>query len=497
MNSFRSRPARPECSTSMYCAVASIVDRLEILLHVERQLVETRIHGQHRSESLEHGVSVRRRVHDRLRRKIAGGAAPVVDDPRLSQGLVQFRGDDARERVGPAAGRERYQEPHGPSGIGGLGSERRAAAQCKKAAAKHEDAAISEIHVVRILFTLARMCCSLLCACADRQWGRQEHENRATPCSLAVLLSAASAQAATPVASYPDRPIRVIVPFGPGTGTDILARTLTEDLRATGWNFVVDNSPGGSAQIAAELAAKALPDGYTVFLSTNTPHSANPFLFKKINYDPIKDFAAVCRIIHYGFILVVNPSSKIGTVPELLAFAKARPGQTSSHRQQHRAGERGVFREGSEARLIPVPLQEHAAGHDRPHRRPGPLHVRRHGFEPASRQERSPARDRRHVRPAIEAHAGPTRRGGNRARVRHHAVGRLFRTCGHVESDHFQAEQRDRENDQQAGDQPEAHGTAGWSPCRAEIRTDSTSSCSSNSELGAGKKIRDAEIQPE
>lgn len=148
--------------------------------------------------------------------------------------------------------------------------------------------------------------------------------------SLAVLLCAISAQAAAPVSSYPERPIRVIVPFGPGTGTDILARTLTEDLRAgLGWHFVVDNRAGGSAQIAAELAAKAPADGYTVFLSTNTPHSANPFLFKKINYDPIKDFAAVCRIIHYGFILVVNPNSKIGTVPELLAFAKARPGKTS------------------------------------------------------------------------------------------------------------------------------------------------------------------------
>ncbi len=130
--------------------------------------------------------------------------------------------------------------------------------------------------------------------------------------------------------AYPNKAIRVIVPFGPGTGTDILARILTEDLRAAhSWNFVVDNRAGGSAQIAAELAAKAAPDGYTVFLSTNTPHSANPFLFKKINYDPIKDFAAVCRIIHYGFILAVNPNSGIKTVPELLAFVKANPGKTS------------------------------------------------------------------------------------------------------------------------------------------------------------------------
>ena len=140
-----------------------------------------------------------------------------------------------------------------------------------------------------------------------------------------MLCAAAYGQGA-----YPDKPIRVIVPFGPGTGTDILARILTEDLRAgLGWNFVVDNRAGGSAQIAAELAARAAPDGYTVFLSTNTPHSANPFLYKKLNYDPIKDFAAVCRIIHYGFILAVNPNSGIRTVPDLLAFVKSRPGKTS------------------------------------------------------------------------------------------------------------------------------------------------------------------------
>src|SRR3954471_22743987 len=82
---------------------------------------------------------------------------------------------------------------------------------------------------------------------------------------------------------YPDKPIRVIVPFAAGTGTDILARIVTEDLRARlGWNFVIDNRAGASGQIAAELAAKANPDGYTLFLSTNTPHSANPFLFRKI-----------------------------------------------------------------------------------------------------------------------------------------------------------------------------------------------------------------------
>lgn len=130
--------------------------------------------------------------------------------------------------------------------------------------------------------------------------------------------------------NYPDKPIRVIVPFAAGTGTDILARIITEELRTTmGANFVIDNRAGASGQIAAELVAKANPDGYTLFLSTNTPHSANPFLYKKLNYDPVKDYAAVSRMIYYVFILVVNPNLAVRSVPELIAYVKANPGKTS------------------------------------------------------------------------------------------------------------------------------------------------------------------------
>jgi len=130
--------------------------------------------------------------------------------------------------------------------------------------------------------------------------------------------------------NFPDKPIRVVVPFAAGSGTDILARIVTEEMRTSmGANFVIDNRAGASGQIGAELVAKAIPDGYTLFLSTNTPHSANPFLFKKINYDPIKDFAAVSRMIYYVFILVVNPSSGIKTVPELITYVKANPGKIS------------------------------------------------------------------------------------------------------------------------------------------------------------------------
>jgi tripartite-type tricarboxylate transporter receptor subunit TctC len=144
------------------------------------------------------------------------------------------------------------------------------------------------------------------------------------PGLLLVLSGVAAAQ------NYPDKPIRVLVPFAAGSGTDILARIVTEEMRAAmSANFVIDNRAGASGQIAAELVAKANPDGYTLLLSTNTPHSANPFLFKKINYDPVKDFAAVSRMIYYVFILVVNPNSGIKTVSELIAYVKANPGKTS------------------------------------------------------------------------------------------------------------------------------------------------------------------------
>ncbi len=147
---------------------------------------------------------------------------------------------------------------------------------------------------------------------------------------LPVLLFALNASETAVAQTFPDKPIRVLVPFAAGSGTDILARIVTDEMRASmGANFVIDNRAGASGQIAAEVVAKANPDGYTLFLSTNTPHSANPFLFKKINYDPVKDFDAVARMIYFVFILVVNPNTNIKTVSDLIANVKANPGKTS------------------------------------------------------------------------------------------------------------------------------------------------------------------------
>jgi tripartite-type tricarboxylate transporter receptor subunit TctC len=144
--------------------------------------------------------------------------------------------------------------------------------------------------------------------------------------ALAMLVAgSALAQQAFPV-----KPIRVVIAFGPGSGSDLVARILAEELRpGLGQPIVVDNKPGGSAQIAAEIVAKAPPDGYTLFLTTNTAHSANPYLFRKLNYDPLRDFTSIARVLYVPYVLAVEQSSKFNTVREVVDAARANPGKLS------------------------------------------------------------------------------------------------------------------------------------------------------------------------
>ena len=148
-----------------------------------------------------------------------------------------------------------------------------------------------------------------------------------------ALLFVALGVLAAPLASaqpYPNRPVRMVVPFAAGSATDIMGRIIAEELRAAfNQPVVVDNKPGASAQIGAEIVAKAPPDGYTLFMTTNTSHSANPYLFKKINYDPIKDFAPVANVMRIPVIIVVDPKLPVRTLAELVAYAKANPGKVS------------------------------------------------------------------------------------------------------------------------------------------------------------------------
>lgn len=131
-------------------------------------------------------------------------------------------------------------------------------------------------------------------------------------------------------ASYPQSPVKIIIGFGPGSGTDIISRLIAEELRQTlGQPFVVDNRPGASAQIAATAVAKSAPDGYTLMLTSNTTHSVNPHLFKKLPYDPIADFTPIGGVAYFPFILAVNASLPIRTAQELVSYAQQNRGKMS------------------------------------------------------------------------------------------------------------------------------------------------------------------------
>jgi putative tricarboxylic transport membrane protein len=132
----------------------------------------------------------------------------------------------------------------------------------------------------------------------------------------------------TAAETYPSRPITIIVPFGPGSGTDIVARIIGQHLGAAlKANVVVDDRQGANGGLAAAYVAKAAPDGYTLLMATNSPMSSNPFLLKNVAYDPVKDFAPISRVGSFTLLLVVHPSVPAKTLAELIAYAKANPGK--------------------------------------------------------------------------------------------------------------------------------------------------------------------------
>jgi tripartite-type tricarboxylate transporter receptor subunit TctC len=127
-------------------------------------------------------------------------------------------------------------------------------------------------------------------------------------------------------ADYPTKPIRLLVGFAPGGGTDTTARAISQKLTASlGQQVIVDNRPGVSGNIAAEITANAPPDGYTVLLSTIGALAINPSLLKKMPFDPIKDLAPVTRAADSTNFLVVHPSVPASSVKDLIALAKAKP----------------------------------------------------------------------------------------------------------------------------------------------------------------------------
>jgi tripartite-type tricarboxylate transporter receptor subunit TctC len=160
-------------------------------------------------------------------------------------------------------------------------------------------------------------------------------------------------------AQYPEKSITFVVPFAAGSATDQLARALGQELTLlTKQPVVVDNKPGASGFIAAQFVAKAAPDGYTVFITTNTTQSANEHLFKQLPYDPVKDFASVTALGRGGQIMVVNPDVPAKTVAEFIQYAKSKPGTVSfgsGSSSSRVAGE--LFQQMAGVQLLHVPYK--------------------------------------------------------------------------------------------------------------------------------------------
>ena len=127
---------------------------------------------------------------------------------------------------------------------------------------------------------------------------------------------------------YPNKPVRLIVPYAPGGATDIISRASAIELSKTlGQSVVVDNRPGAGGNVGSEMAAKSAPDGYTMVMSASSLHGITPFLYSKLNYDPNKDLAPVIVFASFANVLVLNPGVKANSLKELIALVRAQPGK--------------------------------------------------------------------------------------------------------------------------------------------------------------------------
>jgi tripartite-type tricarboxylate transporter receptor subunit TctC len=181
--------------------------------------------------------------------------------------------------------------------------------------------------------------------------------------SLIALAAGAMTAALLPAASlaqaFPAKPVTFLVPFAAGSATDQLARALAQSItEQTKQAVVVDNKAGASGMIAAQAAARAAPDGYTVLITSNTTHAANGHLYKRLPYDAVKDFAPVTGLGKGGQVLVVNATSTYKAVVDLIAAAKKSPGKLSfgsGSSSSRVAGE--LFKQLSGTDLLHVPYK--------------------------------------------------------------------------------------------------------------------------------------------
>lgn len=177
-------------------------------------------------------------------------------------------------------------------------------------------------------------------------------------CRLIVMLVAAPATGAVFAQEFPSKSVRLVVPFPPGGAVDLLARTLGQPLsRAMGQNVIVENRPGGNTVIGAELVARAPADGHTVLLMAPS-FTINPFVRSKLSYDTLRDFAGVTRIASNPLVISVHPSLPVKTVKDLVALARARPGELTFATASIVGGQRiaaELFRDAARINIVNVP----------------------------------------------------------------------------------------------------------------------------------------------
>ena len=181
---------------------------------------------------------------------------------------------------------------------------------------------------------------------------------------IAAALAGASAAAPLPAQTWPVKPIRLIVPYSPGGTADLLGRGIARKLsESLGQQVIVENRTGAGGGIGANLVAKSKADGYTLLLGTIATHAINPNLYPDNPYDPVKDFVPVALVATMPNLLVVNPSVPARSVRELIALAKAKPGELAfasagSGTSQHLSGE--LFKKMAGVDMLHIPYKGNA-----------------------------------------------------------------------------------------------------------------------------------------
>ena len=211
-----------------------------------------------------------------------------------------------------------------------------------------------------------------------------------------ILVAAVAAlfSAALHADDYPSRPITIVAVFGPGSASDTICRIIADKLSPLlGQPIVVEDRPGADGALAALYVHHQPADGYTLLMGTNSPLSADPFIHKDINYDPIKDFVPITRVGSFTLMLVVNPQLPIHSVKELVDYAKANPGQLT-YASGNTAGIVGgeTLQAWAEISMLACALQDHGTGARGYHRRPRVDDVRRFHLRHAACHSRHGAR---------------------------------------------------------------------------------------------------------